>query len=362
MKFEAYEVFHLSKPFDRPLTTGIHQFLSLENIVIQVKSEGLTGIGYAFCFDKHQANSIKSMVHSLAEGLIGRDISNIRSIWDELWWKINFIGQGGPPVMALAAIDTALWDIFSKRHNVPLYKMLGGVRDEVPVYATGGWISYSSEDLVNEAAKYLEQGHTHYKIKVGQKNWKSDIERIKLLRDEVGYDLEIMVDSNQAWNVQEAIQFGKAAEEYRLFWFEEPINIHDIEGTKRVADNIPQPLATGETVYARPGFKPLIQNQVADILMPDLMRCGGPTEFMQVANLAESFNFVVSSHTFTEVSAHLIAAAPNGTICEYIPGWWEEIFEGAPAVENGKIKLTNKPGLGFELSKEAIDRYNIAVR
>lgn len=357
MKIERFEVLNLSMPFDRPLTTGIHQFLGLENVVIKIHAEGVTGLGYAFCFDHHQANAITSMVHSLMEGLIGREVSNIRGIWNELWWKISFIGQAGPPVMALAAIDTALWDLFSKKQGVPLYKMLGAVRDEVPVYATGGWISYSNEDLVNEAAKYVEQGHTHYKIKVGQKDWRADVERVKLLRDEIGYKLEIMVDSNQAWTVQEAIRFGKATEEYDLYWFEEPINIHDLEGTKRVAENIPQQLATGETVYARPGFKPLIENGVADVLMPDLMRCGGPTEFMQIASLADSFNIAVSSHTFTEVSAHLMAAAPNGTLAEYIPGWWEELFDGAPAVKNGKIRLSNNPGLGFVLSEEALQKY-----
>ncbi|WP_170140769.1 mandelate racemase/muconate lactonizing enzyme family protein [Oceanobacillus arenosus] len=359
MKLENYSIHHVSVPFKRPLTTGIHEFLGIENVLVEIEAEGIKGIGYAFCFNPNQAKATKAMVVDLLESIKGKDISNVQKIWNDMWWRINFIGQTGPPVMAMSAIDTALWDIIGKKANMPLYKLWGGFRDEVPVYATGGWISYSMGELIEEATTYKEQGHTHYKIKVGQQDWQKDVVRVKQLRENVGQDFEIMVDANQAWTVNQSILFANAIEEYNIYWFEEPNNIHDIRGTAEIRKNINIPLATGETVYTREGFKPLITNNVADVLMPDLMRCGGPTEFLKIAQLADTYHLPVSSHTFTEMSLHLMAAVPNGTIAEYIPNWWDDLFEGGPKVKDGKLKLNNNPGHGYRFAEEVIKGFNV---
>lgn len=359
MLIESLKTYHVSLPLERPLTTGIHNFTSIENVLLEIGAEGLTGIGYAFAFAPWQARAIRAMVTDLAETLIGQDVMDIRGHWQKMWWRINFVGQAGPPVMALAAVDTALWDLLAQKAGMPLYRVLGAVRSDMPVYATGGWLSYPIDDLAQEGVEFKNQGHTHYKIKIGFQDWKKDVERVRILRQAVGDEMNIMVDVNQAWNVEASILAGREFERYNVCWYEEPVAVQDIKGSARIAAALDVPIATGETVFTRYGFLQLINEHAADILMPDLMRCGGVTEFMQVAALAEAHQIPVSSHTFTEVSAHLMAACTNGTLVEYIPGWWDELFEDAPVVKQGKIYLSDRPGLGFKFSRETIKQRSV---
>jgi mandelate racemase len=325
-----------------------------------MEAEGGTGIGHAYTFAPNQAESIRVLIEDLAETLIGQELTDVRRIWHDLWIRINFIGQSGPPVMALAAIDTALWDLLAQQARLPLYRLLGAHRDRLPVYASGGWLSYSAGELVEDALRFREAGYRHYKIKVGSPDWRQDLERVRAIRKAVGDDLVLMVDANQGWDEATAIQAGRALEQEGVSWFEEPVPVQDLSGSARIAAALEVPVATGETVFTRHGFLPLIEARAGDVLMPDLMRCGGPTEYMQVVALADAYQLPVSSHTFTEVSAHLMAAAPNCMLVEYIPGWWDDLFEGAPEIHDGFVHLPDRPGLGFRFAPDAMVRHNRA--
>jgi L-alanine-DL-glutamate epimerase-like enolase superfamily enzyme len=144
-------------------------------------------------------------------------------------------------------------------------------------------------------------------------------------------------------------------------WFEEPVPAHDLGASARIAAAVDVPLATGETVFTRHGFRPLIEQRAADVVMINLLRCGGPSEFLHVAAFADAHGLPVSSHTVTEVSAHVMAACPNATIVEYIPGWWDRLFEGAPVIADGTISLSDRAGLGFTFSEQAIQDFGSAA-
>lgn len=358
MRVERFRTYHLSLPLASARRTSLHSFHSVDYVLLEMEAEGLVGIGYAWTLARRQAEVVRAMMVDLAECVIGEDTGRVRGIWQDLWHRINFIGQSGPPVMALTALDTALWDLRSQEVGISLCRMLGGTRDQVPVYATGGWLSDSHEQLIEEGLSLKEQGFAGFKIKVGHSDWRIDVERVRQLREAVG-DMRIMVDANQVWTVKEAIRAGEGFGDYGVSWLEEPVSVHDVEGSAAVAAAIRVPVATGETVYTRRGLHPLLKARAGDILVLHLLRSGGPTEFMQMASLVDTYNLSFSTITFTEICAHLVAACPNGQFVEYLPGWTDELFEGAPPIDHGCIKLSDTAGLGFTFSNEAKQRYKI---
>lgn len=358
MKIRGFRLHRLSVPLPRHYVSGMHDYRATENVLLELDAGDAIGHGHAFAFVPAHADAIRTLVSDLAETLVGRDVGDVRAIYAELLRRINFIGAG-PGVMALAMIDTALWDILGQEAELPLYRLLGASRSEVPVYASGGWFTDSIEDMAQEARTFADQGFAGYKIKVGHDNWRLDVERVEYLLSAVGNRINVMIDANQAWSVQDSIARGRVFAELGVVWFEEPVSVHDVEGSARVAAALTIPLASGETVFTRHGFRPMIEQRAADVLMINVVRCGGPSEFLYVAAQAEAANLPVSSHTLTEISAHLMAAIPNATLVEYIPGWWDELFEGAPTIENGVVKLSDRPGLGFQFADRAIREYAV---
>jgi L-alanine-DL-glutamate epimerase-like enolase superfamily enzyme len=348
---------HISLPLERELRTAIHRIGTIENVLVEISAGGLRGIGYAFTFNKAQANAVRHMVHDLAGSLVGADERSIRAHYSAMTMQLNFTGDAGIGMLALSALDTALWDLHARRAGMPLFRLLGGDRTDLPVYATGGWTSYPVEQLVEEGLAYREQGYRHYKIKIGMPDWREDVARVHRLRAALGDDVRIQVDANQAWNRIDALDAGRAFQEAGVHWYEEPVSAADIEGSAELARVLDVPIATGETIHGLAGFRPLVEGGAADVLMPDVMRVGGVTGFLEVAGFAAAHHQVVSSHTFTEVSAHIMAALPNATLVEYIPGWWDRMFEDAPAVTGGEIHLTESPGLGFTFSEAATKEF-----
>jgi L-alanine-DL-glutamate epimerase-like enolase superfamily enzyme len=224
----------------------------------------------------------------------------------------------------------------------------------LPVYASGGWWTYSKEELAEEGQQFAEQGFRGYKIKIGHADWREDIDRVEHLLGAVGDRIPVMVDANQAWSEQTAVEAGRVLESLGVSWFEEPVPAHDIEASARVAAALDVTLASGETVFSRHAFRPMIEGRAADVQMINVNRAGGPAEFLHVAALAETHGIPVSSHTYTEASAQLMLACPNALNVECIPGWWDGVFEGAPPIENGMVRPTDRPGLGFGFSEQAI--------
>ncbi|MGV9797560.1 mandelate racemase/muconate lactonizing enzyme family protein [Mycobacterium sp. NPDC003449] len=348
---------HISLPLERELRTAIHRINSIENVLVEISSEGLRGIGYAFTFNKTQAHAVRHMVHDLAESLVGADDRSVRAHYGAMAMQLNFTGNAGIGMLGLSALDTALWDLHARRADMPLFRLLGGDRTALPVYATGGWTSYPVDQLVEEGLAYRERGYRYYKIKIGMPDWRDDVERVHQLRSALGDEMRLQVDANQAWNRLDALNAGRAFEEAGVHWYEEPISAADIEGSAELARTLDVPIATGETVHGLAGFRALVEGGAADVLMPDVMRVGGVTGFLEVAGFAAAHHQVVSSHTFTEVSAHIMASLPNATLVEHIPGWWDRMFEDAPEVTGGDIHLTERSGLGFTFSEATVKEF-----
>jgi mandelate racemase len=359
MVVQGFRTHRLSLPLPRRYISGIHDYGTTENVLLELDVGDAVGIGHAFAFLPRQADAIRTMVIDLAETLVGQPVDAVRAVWADLWARINFVGQSGVAVMALGTLDTALWDLLAQRAGMPLHRMLGAVRSALPVYASGGWFTYSKEELAEEAQALAEQGFAGYKIKIGHPDWRIDVDRVEYVMNAVGGSIPLMVDANQAWSVDRAISVGRILASLGVSWYEEPVAVQDVDGSARVTAAVDVPLATGETVFTRHGFQPLIEKRAADVLMPNVVRCGGPSQFMHVAGLAHTHRIPVSSHTYTEVSAHLMAACPNASMVEYIPGWWDGLFDDPPPIRAGVIQLPDRPGLGFTFAERALRDHSV---
>ena len=294
----------------------------------------------------------------LAETLIGKNPLNIERLWNQMFWATQ-----GRWMDAIGAIDVALWDLFGKAVGQPVYRLLGGFRDRVPVYGSGGGLNLTQEELVTEQLWYIEQGYTGVKLKLGRADPNEDLNRIKAVRDAIGSDIDIMTDANNGWSVTVAIKMAKKLERYDVAWLEEPIWKMDIEGYSRLARTTDIPIATGEGMAGLHYFKRLLEHECCDIIQADPTYCGGPTAWKKIANLAEAYGIHMAPHHKPEhpVNAQLTAAVPNGLIAEeFYPGYpipMFQFYKGRPFQQNGWVTVSSKPGFGVELDLDRMKWY-----
>ena len=357
MKIARVRPHLLSLPLPRPVKTSAHDIRTVDTVLVEMETDGgAVGSGYCFAFGPKRAQALNVLVEDLLPLYEGQDPAAPRALFDRAWRAINFLGHAGLAVMALAALDTACWDLAAQGAGLPLYKFLGGGRDRIPTYASSGlWLDYSIDELMLEARRFLSQGHTAMKMRLGRSP-REDVERVRRLREALGPDVKLLADVNQGWDEATAIRVGRELEPFNLYWLEEPLPYEDLEGCARVAAALTMPIATGETDYGSVGMKRHLEVRAADILMPDLQRMGGVTEFMKAAALCDAFHTPISSHLFMEASCHLLAAASNGLILEHMD-WWQELFEEALQLKEGQVLLPNKPGIGLGVNRKALERF-----
>ncbi|MEX2299522.1 MAG: mandelate racemase/muconate lactonizing enzyme family protein [Bryobacterales bacterium] len=352
MKIQSYSTRAVSLT-DRPLPIANSPGARMANFATLTlrTDEGIEGIGYAGFVPSCVLKGLHETLNGLAELAVGDDPFEIEAIAKKL---LELAGAGAPAgfiTRAAAAIDVALWDIRGKALGKPVYQLLGGFRDRVPVYASGYlWRTYDLNMLAEWGAKLVEQGFRAMKLRMGAEDAPAkEIERLRVLREAVGPAVDLMVDINQGWDVNQSISIGRALEQFNLYWLEDPTHHLDYNGLARIAAALDTPLAAGEYVYGLAPFAHLIERQSIDIVMIDLLRAGGLTPFMKAAHLAEANNLPVVSHLAPEILCHALAAVPNGLYLEHMP-WSFGLFKEVPVVENGQLVLSQKPGLGLEFA------------
>lgn len=349
----------LSLPLPRPVKTSAHDIRTVDTVLVEMDSgQGSVGVGYCFAFGRHRARALHALVEDLLPLYEGQDPTGPRALFERAWGSINFVGHAGLAVMALAALDTACWDLAAQGAGLPLYKFLGGGRERIPTYASSGlWLDYSVDELASEAQRFLAQGHRALKMRLGRSP-REDLERVRKVREAIGAEIKLLADVNQGWDEATAIRVGRELEPFNLYWLEEPLPYEDLEGCARVAAALTTPIATGETDYGSLAMKRHLELRVADILMPDLQRMGGVTGFLKAATLCEAFHTPVSSHLFMEASCHLIASAPNGLTLEHMD-WCQELFEERLSLVDGQVHLPGTPGIGLGLNRKALERFKV---
>jgi L-alanine-DL-glutamate epimerase-like enolase superfamily enzyme len=238
--------------------------------------------------------------------------------------------------------------------NLPLYRILGGAQDRVPVYHSGGlWLSSSDKELVAEAERFAAAGFRAMKMRLGSSEPATDVARVRAVRTAIGPKIKLMADANQGLTESQAIRLGRELEEFDLTWFEEPLPAWDLDGLARVAAALDTPIASGETEYTRYGFRRMLELRSADILMPDLQRVGGVSEFMRVGHMAESYDIPVSSHLFPETSLQVLGGLANTIYLEYMP-WFSKLYNETIKFAEGQAIVPERPGWGFTFNQDYV--------
>jgi L-alanine-DL-glutamate epimerase-like enolase superfamily enzyme len=356
MRVTAVEARPVLLKLDEPITSALGAIASLGCILVSVRTDGgVTGENLIFTLNNRRTRVLRQMVEELADLVIGHDAGHIAGFWARAWKDVNFLGHKGVPVMGISAIDGALWDALGKAAGLPIYRLLGGAKDRLPAYHSGGlWLSRSVDALQAEARRFMAQGFTAMKMRVGLPDPCADIARVRAVREAIGPGIRLMADANQGLNETQAIRLGRLLEEFDLTWFEEPLPAWDLDGLARVAAALDTPIASGETEYTRYGFRHMIELRSADILMPDLQRVGGVSEFMRVGHMAESHDIAVSSHLFPETSIQVLGGLANSSYLEYMP-WFSPLYNEALEFSEGQVLVPERPGWGFTFNRDYID-------
>jgi D-galactarolactone cycloisomerase len=268
---------------------------------------------------------------------------------------------------AMAAVDIALWDIKGKAANMPVWRLLGGYRNTVPCYVTGGYYQDGKtiDDLTAECKSYVETGYNAIKLKIGGVSVEEDVDRVTAVREAVGPDIDIMVDVNEGYDVRTAIRAARLLEPLDIRWLEEPVHWYDrIEGLRQVADATTIPIASGEQALTRWDARDLLTRGGIKIMQFDCTRSAGITEVLKIAGMCAAQNVNLALHHDPQVHGHVMAALPNGEILETFPSAardpiWAELFSVRPEIVNSQMKLLDRPGWGLELNEDTLEKRGV---
>jgi L-alanine-DL-glutamate epimerase-like enolase superfamily enzyme len=342
-------------------TDAIQAFVTQETPIVRIFcADGAQGTGYSYTIGTGGSSVVALLRDHLAPQLVGRDPDRIEAIWKDLFFHTHATAVGAITSLALAAVDTALWDLRCRRIGLPLWKAAGGARPAVPVYTTeGGWLQLPRDALVEQALEAKAQGFRGAKLKVGKPHLSEDVARLAAVREAVGETFEIMVDANQCFTVAEAIRRARAFEPFDLAWLEEPLPAEDLAGHAELAAHTAIPVAVGESIYHPAHFREYLERDACSIVQPDVARIGGITPWLKVAHVAEAFNVAVCPHFLMELHASLTAAAPNAAWVEYIPQL-DDVTTSRLAIADGCAVAPAAAGLGIDWDFAAIEARAVA--
>ena len=327
-------------------------------IVTIFTDEGIIGTGYTYS-DGYGGHSIKALIdRDIAELTIGLDPNDVKSIVTKLYWEFRKIGRGVTS-LAIAGFEIALYDILSKACNKPLIEMFGSYRDKVKVYSSASaHRSLPVEEHIERICELIERGYVGIKIKVARQDPKADVERVRKIREAIGYDIKLMVDANSMLSLAEAINLGKQLEPYDIFWFEEPLPDYSYDGYIRVANALNIPIAAGEKLFSFSESSEYLRRGFLTFIQTDVCRIGGINEWVKVANYAENFSIKMVPHFVSELHTQLLCTIPNALWAEDL-SFFSKYLQEPLTLCDGYAYSRTKPGLGLEFEDTALKMYSV---
>jgi len=379
MKIKHIEAIPLVRSLEQVFEGGTYRITSRNTIVTRVELDnGVIGETFGGDEEEYQLDVCRVVNQEFRPLLVGGDVRDVEAHWQRMWdTKIDLgnrsihmldLAKHCAKTQAIAAADIALWDALGKSLRQPVYKLMGGCRERVPVIAIGGYVmkGKSIADLESEVQHYIDGGIHGMKLKVGRKSVEEDIERATRVRKLAGPKFHLCTDANQAWTVEEALQFARGARDLNLAWLEEPVRWYDqIEGNARVRTaGIPVNLGQGE--ICRYGCRDLILRGAVDILNVDATIAAGVTEWRRIAGMAAGFGVNMAHHEEPQVALHLLAAVSNGLCVEIFPNYnrdpmWFDLPVQQPLIKDGFMHLPAGDGFGIPLRADTIAKYRVAA-
>lgn len=343
-----------------PESDGTLTWCATTIVVVRASAGDRVGTGYAYT---HAAAA--RLIHDTFRPLIeGRDAMRVQSAWDEALAATRNMGRGGIAASARSAVDTALWDLKARLLDVPLASLFGPRREDVPIYGSGGFTSYSIPELRRQLAGWAEAGITRVKMKVGREPH-DDPARVAEARDAIGPHVELFVDANGALTRKRALALAEEFALHGVSWFEEPVSSDDIQGLRLLRDRAPagMEITAGEYGWSEFHFRDMIRAGAVDVLQPDASRCGGFTGFLRIAQLCHAHHVPISAHTAPQLHAHVCVAAPGVRHVEYFHDHVRvehTLFDGAIEPDRGALcPDLSRPGMGLELREADAEPFRI---
>ena len=352
-------------PTERPEGDGTLTWDSTTWVVVRVATDDPalpSGLGWTYA----PAAAAAVVGDLLAPVVRGSDALEVRRTWDRLVRTVRNAGRPGLVTMAISAVDTALWDLNARLLALPLDRLLGTVRDDVPVYGSGGFTTDDEDRLRAQVDDWLDDGIPRVKIKIGE-SWGTrvdrDLARAALVRETAGRDVEVYVDANGGFGAAQAIRVGRALDDLGVTWFEEPVTSDDHAGLRRVRDAVAQDVAAGEYGDSLAYFAHLLAAETVDCVQVDVTRCGGYTEWLRIAPLAAARGLQVSGHCAPSLHLPVAMATPNLRHLE----WFEDhvriesrFLEGFSSPDGGSVMPGPDPGNGLTVREADLAPYRVA--
>jgi mandelate racemase len=346
-------------PMGRPLATKVGAFSDWPLLLIDVTTEeGITGCGYLAPYTLRAARALLPAIRDLGDGMRGRPAAPVSS-WTQARGWLATAGYQGLALDAVAGLDIALWDAAAKAAGLPLARMLGGTLAPVPAYNSNGLGLIPPAAAGDEALELLaEGGFTGLKVRVGRDAATGDIAAVRAVRAAVGEEVTLVADYNQGLDLGQALTRCRALDGEGLGWFEEPLRHDDYDGHARLSRGVATPVMLGENFYGPRDMLAAIRAQACSLVMPDLMRIGGVTGWLQAAALADAYGLPMSSHLYPEVSGHLMRVTPTRQWLEW-QDWAHPVLARPFEIRSGELCLPDVPGNGLEWDEDAVARYLI---
>lgn len=355
VKVSAYII-----PTETPESDGTIEWNSTTLILVEIAAGNTTGIGYTY-----SNVAVAAVINSSLKKVIeNQNCLDIPWLSKKLIEAVRNDGQCGIAMMAVSAVDNALWDLKTKILNVPLCILLGIARNDMLLYGSGGFTSYSNEQTQKQFEYWVAQGITHFKMKIGREPGK-DVQRVKAARKVIGNDAELFVDANGAYTAKQSLEKANRFAEYDVSWFEEPVTSDNLAGLHFIKEHAPAKMniAAGEYGYTLPYFKTMLEARSIDVLQADATRCCGITNFLKAGALSEAHQIPFSSHCAPAQHLHPALALPSFYISEYFfdhERIENMLFDGVAQPTNGYLKPDlSRPGIGLEFKHKDAKKYKL---
>lgn len=367
LRIERIETMALRVPLDKTYSGSKYRMTHRSTIITRVyTSAGIVGEAYAGDEDAGLVDIVGIIESEIAPKLIGQD-----ALAYERCWEIarpatsDILRDRRLGLVACASVDTAIWDAIGKALQQPLWRVWGGYRNTIPVISIGGYYTHDA-NIPAEIDELRGRGLAGMKFKVGGLSPLEDAKRFREARAAAGPDFVMMADANQAWSIEEAVTFARAVEDQDLFWFEEPCRWdNDRRAMRDVRLMSGVRVCAGQSEFSAGGCRDLFVDGAVDFCNFDASWSGGPTEWRRVAAMAAVFGVRMAHHEEAQVASHLLASIPHGTFLEIFHAQrdpiWHHLLANQPPIIDGHITLSDRPGLGWELDQDFIDRYTVRV-
>jgi L-alanine-DL-glutamate epimerase-like enolase superfamily enzyme len=357
---ETVNVAAYTIPTDLPEADGTYAWKATTLVVVEVAAGGQQGVGYTYA-NRATAEFIRETLTLVVQGY---DAMHIPGAWERMIGSVRNMGRPGIASMAIAAVDIALWDLKARLLGLPLVRLLGAVREAVPVYGSGGFTTYSNEQLQSQLSGWVEQGIPRVKMKVGT-HPADDLGRVRAAREAIGVDAQLYVDANGAYNRKQALAWADAFRAYGVTWFEEPVSAGDLDGLRLIRDRAPtgMDIVAGEYGYDQAYFHRMLAAGAVDVLQADATRCAGITGFLHAAVLAGTYGLPLSAHTAPSLHVHPCCAVPQVGPLEYFHDHVrieQMLFDGVLTPVAGMLHPDlSRPGLGIVFKRADATRYAV---